>query len=225
MREQYFNTDGQQTKLINKIYEYSNGVITDSSISIIDSIYAPCTPALPLTLLRFSAVQKNSDGMQWQTASEVNLSYFAVQRSTDGVHFTTLGKVAAIGMATQNSYSFTDPNINRLGVQKLWYRLAEYSTSGEIIYSRVVMLPVSSGLSVSVFPNPVQTTFTVYFPALLPGAIISISDAGGRLLYRIRRNIAAGSNTVIDISSFGKGIYLLSVYSPACIQTIKLVKE
>lgn len=226
VRHRFFNSDGQQTRLINKIFQYNNGAITDSSISTIDSIYAPCQSVLPLTLLHFSAVQKEGDGLvQWQTANEVNLSYFAVQRSTDGVHFATLGKVAAKGMETQNSYSFTDPNINRLGVQKIWYRLAEYSTNGETVYSRVVVLPLGSGPSVSVFPNPVHNTFSLYSSASLPDAVISISEAGGRLLYRTRRNLAAGSNTVIDVSAFSKGVYLLSLHSSAGTQTMKLIKE
>ncbi len=65
---------------------------------------------LPVILSSFTAKTNiKTIPTNWQTANELNTSYFIIQHSTDGKFFKDIGKVKAVGSGA-NNYEFTDNN-------------------------------------------------------------------------------------------------------------------
>ncbi len=164
--------------------------------------------------------------LQWLTLNEINTSSFDIQRSTDGISFTTIGKIAAAGNSyLQKNYSYTDKNINLLNSSKVYYRLAEHDNSGIITYSRTTEIDIlAAKLSVSISPNPIQNSIVVNFPAVLPNAVIKVTNMSGMTLYTSHQNVTGGSKLIIDASAFPKGVYLVTVQSETNKQIFKVIK-
>lgn len=167
---------------------------------------------LPVSLLSFTAHLKNTDGLlQWSTVNEQNNSYFNVQRSFNGNDFTTVGRVNAQGNIKENDYNYTDANVTALGVSKLYYRLQQYDADGKFTYSKTIPLTIPLSTLVQVGPNPAADVANIYASVSIPKAVITITDAGGRVLYSAKQNIQAGTTTAIPLHGYAKGIYVMAI--------------
>jgi len=96
-------------------------------------------PALPVTILSFSAL-KNSENIQlnWQTSSEINSHHLILSEVTDGIHFTTAGSSPASGYSSiTKNYRFTD-KINPAGT--IYYRLKMVDNDGNFLYSKIIKI-------------------------------------------------------------------------------------
>jgi hypothetical protein len=92
-------TNTAQTSMeITNQYSFSQFTGTDNNLP------------LPVTLGSFAVILRGSEvSVQWQTASEKNVSHFVVERSFDNHNFTTVGNVPAKGTSsTPVAYEFTD---------------------------------------------------------------------------------------------------------------------
>ena len=76
----------------------------------------------------------------------------------------------------------------------------------------------SGQLKIEAFPNPVSEYLTVQIPSTLIGAEGVIYDIAGRELYRSK---LMSISTIVDMSSFSGGSYLLRVGD----LNVKVVKE
>ena len=111
---------------------------------------------LPLSLISFTvAKQNNTAQLSWQTANEVNTSYFDIQRSTNGIDFTTVGKITAKGnSSTNNNYSFAD-DVSASVSGKLYYRLTIVDKDGAFSYSSIQYITIDNEpIQITVTPNP-----------------------------------------------------------------------
>ena len=154
---------------------------------------------LPVDLTYFSA-EKNKEkvDLSWQTASELNSSYYEIQRSADGEHFETIATEAAAGFSnTLLNYSFVDENPLK-GFN--YYRLKEVDSDGSYQYSDVAVVDFFTGntiLQLAMYPNPMEENATLHFDMPTEGsADIEVFDALGRVVYSIKRNFAKGANDV-----------------------------
>jgi len=78
-------------------------------------------------------------------------------------------------------------------------------------------------LGVTMYPNPTDGKFTLYFGRELLDAQVQIFDVQGKLLNTFSVNNEA--NKKFDITSFEKGMYLIKVSSEESIGTLRVIKQ
>jgi len=181
--------------------------------------FTNCVPTacvLPVTLVDFKAT---ADGkisrLSWTTVTEVNNSHFEVQRSADGVSFETIGEVKGVGnSAVNNHYSFND--IATLNDDN-FYRLRQVDMDGTFDYSQIVKLHYASleqfnqnTLSMSYFPNPVETVLTATMESGSidgEGSYFNVIDAKGNHV----KWIAFAPVQTLNVEDLSEGVYTVQV--------------
>ena len=178
----------------------------------------PVTTASPVTWLNFTAQkQGNTALLQWQMATESNNKGFAVQRSSDGQNWQTIGFVnskAANGNSAQPlSYQYTD-NAPLSGIN--YYRLQQQDLDGNIGYSSVANINFGV-LQTLIHPNPASTQFTVTVGA---NSNFQLINVGGSIV--LKGILKAGDNT-INVSSLADGVYVLRVVTGNSVKTYEVL--
>jgi hypothetical protein len=159
---------------------------------------------LPLTWGGFTVRKQNNQVLlNWQTYQEQNTKEFAVQHSINGNDWNQIGTVAAAGNSTTlSSYQF----IHATPAQYMnYYRIAEYDIDGSVNYSKIVSLLFDKNTNMTIMSNPV-TTGLLQLSLNTAAAITLVNDKGQVLL---KRHLNEGIQT-INVSSFAKGVYLLT---------------
>ncbi|MFN6092996.1 MAG: T9SS type A sorting domain-containing protein, partial [Bacteroidota bacterium] len=84
-----------------------------------------------------------------------------------------------------------------------------------------------SSLSMIAYPNPTSTNLTVEFTSELSQDVnMTMRDASGRVVYAESKTVATGANaTLIDVSTFAKGIYMLQVQSNNTTETLRVIVQ
>ena len=161
--------------------------------------------ALPVTMTDFTAELKNKSVLlQWQTASEHNLSGFIIERSADGINFSAIGNVAARGnSSTKINYSTYDREpLNGAN----FYRLKIVDTDGKFVYSKVVKVTITVQLfSLNIFPNPAANILFVHASGENEKATFQIIDATGKKLKEGEVTLNTNTSFSININSLSKG--------------------
>jgi hypothetical protein len=76
---------------------------------------------------------------------------------------------------------------------------------------------------VDIYPNPTNSFFNLVFDGVeVENFEITIYDIFGKLIYKTTAN---SNETIIDISSFVKGVYFVKINSSLINKTLKLIKE
>ena len=184
--------------------------------------------ALPLTLLNFNVVkQNNAAQLSWQTANEINTSYFNVQRSTDGKSFATVSKVNAKGSGKVNSdYAYAD-DISQLHSGKIYYRLQMTDKDGKFTYSSIRDINVLKQLNIAVTPNPVtgnNVNINIYSPSTVKLQLLIYNQLGQQIFNQQFTMQAGSMKKQINLSGFASGNYLVRVTDGISIQTTKFIK-
>ncbi len=127
-----------------------------------ESIICPAF-VLPVSVTAFQC-QRTADGMvsiYWSTEQETDIDHYEIERSLDGRSFNTIRTTAAENKSNA-SYKFTD-YVYTAGNDKFYYRLKIAEQSGEISYSKIVLVTMKNNAeSISVYPQPsVNGTVTV----------------------------------------------------------------
>lgn len=170
------------------------------------------TYLLPVTLLDFTAQLNNNDALlQWATVNEQHNSHFNVQRSINGTSFTTIARVDAKNGVKKNDYDYTDAGVTALGTDKLYYRLQQFDADGKFTYSKTIPLTINNNTLVTIGPNPAIDVANIYSTVNMPGAVVTVTDMSGRVLYTAKQNIIAGSKTSIPLRGFAKGVYTVTI--------------
>ncbi len=170
------------------------------------------TPApLPLDLVSFTAnLQNQIVQTNWQTANEVNTSYFNVQHSTNNSIFNTIGTVKATGTGA-NLYSFIHttplPGTN-------YYRLQNTDKDGKYTFSNVVAVNINAPIyNLHIFPNPVKDNLFIQLKNnRAESIIVQVADLAGKVISQQQIRVQAGSNNFsISTSLLKRGNYILIV--------------
>ncbi|MGN6418370.1 MAG: S8 family serine peptidase [Pseudobacter sp.] len=167
------------------------------------------TAPLPVTLTNFTATRRNNTGLlQWQTTQELNSRSFTIEKSMDGVLFIPIGTVTAAGnsQATLN-YQFTDPVLSN-GNNHYRLRMNDMDGRSENSVIRIIQAD-NTAFNLQVFPNPV-TNGILYIRSSSEISRIELADISGRMV--LQRN-TRGQQQSLNLRSFVKGTYLLSVYT------------
>jgi len=169
---------------------------------------------LPVSFTAFGAkVQNRQVLLNWQTAAASNSGNIWVERSRDGVQWQTVNGIEPVLITSQTNYKVTDKD--PLPGQS-YYRLKELTNSGEIYYSRIVRINLTTeeGIRLKTYPNPFREQFNIElnWPA---NEIITIRifNEKGQLI-KSQMIAAQKGLQVIPISqlnSAGKGTYFLQV--------------
>lgn len=198
----------------NLIVAFRNTSDYGQAIYIDDVNLYTVNSALPITLVNFTAQQKNkaTNLLKWNTSSEINGDYFAVEKSADATaEFKEIARVKAKGNSTENiSYSFED----NLTAKVLYYRLKMVDKDGHFKYSNTVVVKAGDNITeVSIYPNPAKEKLNIHFTSVTTEKItVRITDLQGRLLQTQTVNAVNGFNNLsMDVASLQKGIYLVQM--------------
>ena len=77
----------------------------------------------------------------------------------------------------------------------------------------------------SIFPNPTNGQFSIYFEAALENSSVNIIDLNGRLVYQNTKDVSAGEIVNIDLMNLSEGMYLVNIFSDNQIQYSKIIIE
>ena len=158
---------------------------------------------LPVELLSFQGrLTEGSNVLTWQTANEVNVSYFDIERSTDGKTFEKIGETKAIG--SNSTYQFLDQTFRKLETfGRLYYRLKINDLDGKIDYSKVIAIENGKILrGVKIYPNPVSTTLNIQ----------TENKGDFQILNLLGQQVMRGQTAQdVDVSALPQGSYILKV--------------
>ncbi len=185
--------------------------------------------ALPTKFINFFANKKDDNAdLIWTVDNEENNAYFDVQRSLDGRVFTDAIRVNALRNGrTSNTYTIPDVNISRLGKKILYYRIRQVEASGELVYSEVRQLNLTTkNFTIGLYPNPVVSATKLVVDAPEAGkAFIIIRDAAGKTVQQINMEFVKGVNQKeLNASMLPAGDYNVTVMGEKFNQTIKMTK-
>jgi hypothetical protein len=187
-----------------------------------DTVFVNVQP-LPLKFITYNVISRNEKSVEniWQTANEINVSYFNILKGVDGVNFKVIGKIAAKNKSL-NEYSFIDNGQRSTVHGSLYYRIESVDNDGRKQYSETKTLNFKPQTlnGVSIYPNPAKDFVTVECKGAKE---IQIIDHLGRIIYK--QNSITEHQT-INTKQFAKGLYIVKVITHnGEIKTEKLIVE
>jgi hypothetical protein len=184
---------------------------------------------LPVNFTGVKAVAgTNSVSVQWNVATEDNISAYEVERSSNGTSFAKVGTVAATNNnGVANSYKWID-NTPVAGTN--YYRIKVVEKSAASFYSSVVSAKISNTKSgVSVYPNPVKgNTLNVQLNMQQAGRFtINIYSTTGQLVQaKAVDHVGGFLNVQVTLSAnAAKGIYQVQVVGDNTKITLPVIFE
>jgi hypothetical protein len=185
--------------------------------------------SLPVELLDFDVKQvANTALLEWTSAREINTSVYEIERSVDGAVFEVLGATPAAGNSEQAiSYNYTDAKPIE-GVN--YYRLRMIDADGTFSYSDIRSLRFEAELlTLSAYPNPFTSSFTVTFTTEQKGAAsISMFDAAGREIHSQvidRVNPGVNTLTITPADNLPQGVYMMTLRQNGLSQHLQVIKQ
>jgi hypothetical protein len=171
--------------------------------------------ALPVELVSFlGEAKKWGVLLRWQTASEINNSYFTIYRSTNGIDFEAVGKVNGSGTTNSaHSYSYTDykPSIGRN-----YYCLKQTDFDGNSKKYEIIAIELNSiEPLISISPNPLSQNQLL--SAIINGlpenkpAEIEILNVGGTVMnhFVLSANSEGTLLASFNLANLSPGFYIL----------------
>ena len=206
----------------------NNGVDTNNNLSdftITDpSPKNSATPPLPVELTYFQtqAIDNQKVNIKWETATEINSSYFVLERSRDAVNYKSIANIEAAGSSTsKKTYSFTDESA-LFGTN--YYRLSQIDKDGtqQVFRPQAVVID-DAYVAFGVFPNPlIGTNFNVKVEDS-DEASLKLVDFSGKF---IGLNINKLTQTILEImpsESLNFGTYILEVQTLGSLKKHKIL--
>lgn len=194
--------------LVVAVYDSAND-LTVGSFSY--DLIVSGTP-LPVTwsYFRATASSNHTAALNWQTANEIENSYFDVQRSLDAKNFETIGQVASRDghSAKDQGYLYVDQNIN---ANIVYYRLRQVDVNGRYSYSSVEKVDFADATAevLNITPNPGHEMINLQFNASANAAQVVVSDMSGRVVFQ---SSVSAANMQIPATS---GTYYVRVLNAA----------
>ncbi len=191
-----------------------DAIPSGTSTLYFDNIYFFKNPALPISLLNFSATKnKNTVQLQWSTATEANNKGFDMERSTDGIHFTSIGFVNGNGnSALKINYASIDAKPT-LGIN--YYRLKQIDFDGRFSYSAIatVKFEKTDLLGFSFYPNPAKNVLNVNVGIIQNenASIALINSLGQKLFSQNLKKTNSTTTIQFNIANITNGIYYVEL--------------
>lgn len=171
---------------------------------------------LPVSLISFTG-KVNTDKtatLQWKMEAEDGVDHYLLEKSSDALHFTDLG-IAYPNVLNNGVYSINDPALSN-GVN--YYRVKIEKGNGQYTYTAIVALSLRSGLSVTVFPNPVKDDVTIQQMGGFRNTSVQLVDIRGHLVQQIQLTSPVYK---LSMSKLSSGIYFLKTDDGSIFKLIK----
>lgn len=179
------------------------------------TIYGPVldfislTPTvLPITLVSFGGTYAGANlNLNWKTENEENVSKMVVQYY-NGSSWQDIGSVKANGIGLSNNYAITIPSSAVNNLSQVNLRLKVVSFENTLSFSRIIGLNNSIGdIKLTLTPNPSKNGIS-FVRGLKGGETISVYNTLGQ---KFITKIATSTVETIDLSTFAKGVYNVSI--------------
>lgn len=186
---------------------------------------------LPIKLKSFTATNdRNIVLLNWQTAGEVNSSYFDVERSDDGQFFFSMGKVLANkNTSAVASYSFADAKAASRG-GNIFYRLKMVDIDGSSKYSNTISIkPNAKPFAISnIYPTIIKAGDRINVETVSDKnkvLEIAVIDELGKVYSRQSLNLTSGENNfkIAMPSSLPQGMIFVKFNTDNFQQTESLI--
>jgi parallel beta-helix repeat protein len=198
-------------------YTFQLKVINNAGDSALSIVTVTQSGILPVTLIDFTAKNNNDKvNLQWQVASEINVSHYAIERSSNGQDFENIGELNANNIADiQINYNFAD-NFPLKGTS--YYRLVMIDIDGSIAYSKTVYVSVTNAASftllnvaLSASNSNIKTIVNSNSQQVMQ---VILADVSGRIVYSTAIQLQKGFN-VIDkkINTINTGVYYAKLFT------------
>ncbi|HEU4574514.1 MAG TPA: hypothetical protein VFS36_05890 [Chitinophagaceae bacterium] len=191
-----------------------NGVPDDDSEDIATPLRLNDWVIVSSNLLDFNARLQTdrSVDVYWKLTNNESLK-MEVQRSSDAVHFTTINTLASGTNTGIQSYHYTDQSpVTGLN----YYRIRFVRSSGEVFYSDVVTINVSTSVKPLLQVSPVPFSDKIFFTLQLDKnerISCKLIDFTGRVIYAGERTGIRGANrfTIDQLQPYPSGSYVLQI--------------
>lgn len=173
----YRNTTDCRTASFSSLGCNSFNLIIEGPGIASQNIYMPLSTALPVKFISFTSENKEASvQLNWSTGFELNNNFFSLERSIDGTNWTEVTRVESGKVeGVQNYMAIDSKPVNGLS----FYRIKQVDLNGSSSYSEIIVNEYKSPLTVSIFPNPATTEFTVVSDNIQNLEII-VLDAQGK---------------------------------------------
>jgi predicted outer membrane repeat protein len=178
---------------------------------------------LPVSMLAFTGKQQSTNvQLLWQTADELNSSYFAVEKSTNGAEFMPIDRIQAAGNSNDiRKYTALD---SRPALGKNYYRLKQVDTDGKYEYSNTIVINYLGEREILILPNPNNGAFDIKFANIYAEkSIIKVYDAVGKQVYETTADAAATTLTA-NLTYLPQGTYQVQILQGKRVFNTKFVK-
>lgn len=177
---------------------------------------------IPVELVRFGAelLPNGQVGLNWETASELNLHYFGVERSSNGISFEQVGKIVATEQGAKGSiYGLTD---EKPMPGQSYYRLRMVDLDGSEAFSNLagIFIEKQAKDPFVVFPNPTNGFVTVHWPEQDVLENLALTNMTGQTLAVWNKESLVQP---IDLQGVPPGVYMLVFNTGNAVLAKKLV--
>jgi hypothetical protein len=177
--------------------------------------------------LEFSGQKVNNDAvLTWKTANEMNTDKFIIERSINGRDYSAVGSKLAYNGTSTYQYNFTDPQINLLGADIVYYRLKQIDFNGNHSYSRIVAISLTGKNVLLIYPNPTPGNTNITITTNNTEAIqLRVINNLGQIVKQQPLGVTTGSITLsLDVSGLAKGMYYLEAKGATIHETKHFLK-
>jgi Kelch motif/Galactose oxidase, central domain len=183
---------------------------------------------LSMYLQKFDAMLSGSNtNLVWETAADNNISTFEIEYSNDGVDFKKVKTISALSNTSEQKYA-EQHVVNNNTFH--YYRLKIVSLDGSFTYSKVVKLKSainSSQLQIEAYPTITasQTTISIHANSTSQAAILVRNMAGQTIISRTIKLTGNSQTISLNLSSYAKGMYNVSVQTEHQSKAIQIIKQ
>ncbi len=203
----------------------NNGQDTgNNSVDFVRTTPNPLNGPLPVELTYFQTqpVDNQKVNIKWETATEINSSYFIVERSRDAVNYKTIANIEAAGSSTvKKTYSFTDESA-LFGTN--YYRLSQIDRDGtQQVFRPQAVIIDDANVAFGVFPNPSNSEKINVKVEDSDEAVLKLTDFSGQA---INLNINKLTQTILEITPtkiLNFGTYILEVQTLGSLKKHKIL--
>jgi hypothetical protein len=163
---------------------------------------------LPVDFLTFNGrlLYDRTIQLNWTTSESQDHLYFDVEKSNTNQGFVPIGRIVSAP-----PYRFIDVSPS---VGHNYYRIKEMTTSGKVVYSKVIdIIYESKDILVTSYPNPVQDHINFKMSALRSKSVmVNIKDMQGKTVFGESFKVDPGTREIqVNCKNWASQLYVLTV--------------
>ena len=177
--------------------------------------------------LAFAVAEQNGDAqINWGNFHEAFQDYHILERSTDGQIYQVLTEDEII--VDQSDFSFTDLQVDQLGVSKIYYRLRIVDAQGQTRNTRHGVLEFGAFKDVFrlyAYPSPATERLIVEFedPKGLAGGIRVLNLQGKAIFEENSLGKYLDRKIKLDVSNWPGGVYYIQLFNDRMSESVRVV--